>query len=166
MADGFGFGRMTLSGAAEIEKLLAQIPQEVESRRVVKNALRGGARVIRKYARANLKAIGAWDTGTLARTMTIYEKRRGVRGSATVALRASGKVYLVVRKGHKKPTAARPSKYAHLVEYGTEHSRPEPFMRPAVDGHNKEAVAAILESAARGIVREAAKLGLKTDLGI
>ena len=27
----------------------------------------------------------------------------------------------------------RPSRYAHLVEFGTSHSRAEPFMRPAVE---------------------------------
>lgn len=38
-------------------------------------------------------------------------------------------------RGEKKgqPIVRRPSKYAHLVERGTRHSKPKPYLKPALD---------------------------------
>jgi HK97 gp10 family phage protein len=158
-------GKMRLIGVEAVEEMLSRLP-EANAKKVVQTSLRAGASVIRKQAKANLTANGSVDTGALRNTLTIYKKAEvGKFGSMTVALRASGKLYMVVRGGDGKPTRARPSKYAHFVEYGTEHSRAEPFFRPAVETKRDEAVQAIIEGAAKGLVREATKLGAKARLG-
>ena len=156
--------KMQIVGAENISALLTSL-EAVPARRVARNALNAGARIIRKQAKANLSANGAIDTGLLQSTLSISKKGSNA-AKTVVTLRASGKLYMVQRKdkktGHiRKPARARPAKYAHFIEYGTEHSKAEPFLRPAVDSKNQEAIAAIIDSAAKGIVREANKIGLK-----
>ena len=155
---GFGFGKMQLQGMSEVEAMLRELPV-ANAKRVVKTALRAGARVVKQTAHDILYANGSVDTGLLANTLTITEKKGDQRGSATVTLRASGKLKMVTRKGQSHPTKARPSKYAHLIEFGTEHSKAEPFLRPAVARSARASIEKIQESSARGISREAIRLG-------
>lgn len=163
-------GKMRLIGVEEVEAMLKRLP-EVNAKKVVETSLRAGAVVVRRQAKANLTANRSVDTGALRNTLTIRRKTEVPKfGVMTVTLRASGKLYTVVRGGSSRATKARPSKYAHLVEFGHQnrdgsHTPAEPFMRPAVETKKNEAVKAIIDGAAKGLVREATKLGAKAKLG-
>jgi hypothetical protein len=58
--------------------------------------------------------------------------------------------------GFKKPASRR----AHLIEYGTSRHGAQPFMRPAMDGKAAEALVAMAEAMATGILREEWKQAL------
>lgn len=147
--------------AKELEALLKQIPENV-SKKVVTTALRSGAAVIAKQARANIRANPSIDSGLLLKNITARTRRRRkggkAYGSAMVSVGPARKAAQVVRKGKSKPVKASPSRYAHLVEFGTENMPAEPFMRPALETAGPEAIARIMEMMARGIEREARKL--------
>lgn len=155
---------MKLQGVDFVQNMLAQLAP-IPAKRVARNALNAAARIIRDQTKANLNAHGTVDTGLLRDTLVIYQK--GANASkVVVTLRASGKLYTVQRKDKRtgkiaKPTRARPSKYFHLVEYGTEHSRAEPSLRPAIEQKKGEAIQAIIDGAAKSLIREANRLGAK-----
>lgn len=148
---------MKLIGAKEIEALLKQMPERI-AKKVTVGALRAGAGVIARQARANVRANPSIDSGLLARNITSRARKRSKKGAAVVSVGIARKAAQVVRKGRTKATKASPSRYAHLVEFGTEHSRAEPFLRPALDEKGSEAIARIGEAMGKGIAREARKL--------
>lgn len=97
----------------------------------------------------------------------------------TGELKASIKVGTVLssnqRRQHEKQgdvevfAGAGPLPQAHLVEFGTAHSAPEPFMRPAWDGGKMRALQSIksdlaeeIEKARQRLARKAARLSAKT----
>ncbi len=146
-----------LVGAEAIEDLLKQLPPNV-ARNVTNQSLRAGAGVIANAARANIRANGSIDSGLLLKRIAVETQRRPNQGQAEVIVGVKGGTAIVVRKGKTKPMRATPRRYAHLVEFGTEHSAAEPFMRPAVDGSGSKALAKVVEAAASGLARVTAKL--------
>lgn len=155
---------MTLLGTINtggLEEALRKLPGKVETDRVVDQALKEGAKIVRTQAQANLRAHGSVDTGLLVNTMQIRRKPDELPGLVEVTLKPSSKLSMVVRQGKSRPTRARPSKYAHFVEFGTEHSLARPFMRPAVATKKGEAQRKIAEAVHEGVARAARKLGLK-----
>lgn len=147
-------------GLADLTARLRQIPNELEQEKVLAKALRDGAKVVRQQAEANLVASGAVDTGLLAHTMQIVQPKQDLPGHVEVVLKPSSKLSMVVRKGKTKPTRARPSKYAHFIEYGTEHSAAKPFLRPAADAKGGEAGEVIAAEVEKGVAAAARKVGL------
>lgn len=150
----------TIAGLDKVEAALLQLPSRVEREQVVVNALKAGADVVRRQAQANIRANGSVDTGLLVGGLRIVKLADQQPGQTVVSLRSSAKLSMVVRKGKHKPSRARPSKYAHFVEYGTEHSAARPYMRPAVDEKGAQAVETIRDTALEGIAAQAQKLGL------
>ena len=144
-------------GAKEIEDLLKRLPERV-AKNVTVGGLRAGAAIIARQARRNVRASPSIDTQRLVRSITSRTIKRPKRGQAVVAVGVSRRLTMEVRKGRKKPMRVRPSKYAHLVEFGTEHSPAEPFLRPALDEKGEEAIAKIGQVMGKGIAREARKL--------
>ncbi len=120
-------------GAREMDSLLAELGPRV-AKRVAGNAMRAGARVIRREARRRVRV----RTGALKRSIVVRAGREP--GTAVV--------------GFLRPTSRR----AHLVEFGTRHSPARPFMRPAIDETANEVIEKIGERMFAGIEREAEKL--------
>lgn len=143
--------------AKELEALLRKLPENV-SKKVVTAGLRSGAAVIAKDARQNLRNSPSIDSELLAKSITSRARKRSNKGARVVSVGASRATSQVVRKGRSKATKATPSRYAHLVEFGTEHMSAEPFLRPALDNKGSEAISKIMEMIARGVEREARKL--------
>lgn len=142
---------MKIEGARELEALLNKLPERL-ARNVTQAGLRAGGRVIAKQAKANLRADGAIDTG-------LTEEKIGVRarkGKAQVAVRAGAQ--MKTRKGKSKPELVRPSRYAHLIEFGSRTQPARAFMRPAVDEAAPEAIRKIGEVMSKGVDREARAL--------
>jgi len=92
---------------------------------------RPAVREAAKLLRSEMKALAPKDTGTLKRSIKtkVITFKRLVGVMAIVG--SENKRQSVVRDG--KMMVANPAKYAHLVEFGTEHSVGKPFMRPAFD---------------------------------
>lgn len=148
---------MKLVGAKDIEALLKRLPERV-AKNVTTGALRSGAAVIARQARANVRNNPSVDSGMLVRNITSRARKNSKQGSAVVSVGIARKTAMVIRKGRKKTTKASPARYAHLVEFGTEHSPAEPFLRSALDQKGEEAILRIGEALGKGVAREAGKL--------
>jgi HK97 gp10 family phage protein len=148
---------MHLEGADQVEALLKRLPSAV-SKRVTTASLRSGATVIAKAARAKIRANPSIDSGLLVKKIVSRTVRRPSKGQAQVTVGVAGGASMRIMKGHHKPRKKIASRYAHLVEFGTEHSPAEPFMRPAVDSQGSAAVAKVVETAGKLLARETAKL--------
>lgn len=126
-----------LEGAKELEKVLSQLPAKMQ-KTAVTNALRAGARLIAN----DMKARVAVDKGDLRDAIA-------VRAAPKRSQRRK-----LVQIGIKKPVSRR----AHLTEFGTVHSKAQPFMRPAVDTRGREAIKVIGRKLGKEIERLAKRL--------
>ena len=129
MAEGF-----KITGAAEAERALRALPGQMGVR-VQKTALRAGARAIQKFAKRRVRV----KTGELKKSIRVGTKR-GREAVVTV--------------GPKWPQGA----HGHLVEFGTVHSAPHPFLRPAFEEGKEPAVAAYAKELGRASDRAVNKL--------
>jgi HK97 gp10 family phage protein len=150
-------GTVNTSG---FEAALRQLPNKLTTDKVVEKALKVGADVVRQQAKANLYSFGAVDTGLLANTMSISRRTDQVGGLIEVVLKPSGKKSRVTRKDGSA-TVARPSKYAHLVENGTERVPARPFMRNAFETKQAEAGLVIRRQIEAGVAGSLKSLGFK-----
>ena len=143
-------------GGKELQDMLNTLPAKIE-RNIMRSALRAGAAVIRDAARAN-----------------INDRSGGLSKSVRVSTRARrGEVTATVKAGNKEAF------YAHMVEFGTlahdipaakgsalnvagqprasvEHpgAAPHPFMRPAVDEKQAEAIRAVGEQVRKRLTKQ------------
>ena len=132
-----------ITGVEAVNKALEQLPQKLRDR-VVKNAMAAGARVIRNEAR-RLVPIGPGPTHlrdmiVVSRTVQRGGKRRSVKGGVVLGIRDEGRYY------------------AHLIEFGTSRSVPQPFMRPALDNKSRQALDVIGSKLGKEIEKQARKL--------
>lgn len=148
-----------VSGLVELDKLLKELPAKIEGR-IMRGAMRAGAKVFADRAKQMVPV----KSGQLRDSIKVSTRSRRGRVSATV--RAGGKTAF----------------YAHMVEFGTarhfikprkrkslffagiarevvDHpgSAPKPFMRPALDGGQVEAVNAAADYIRKRLAKEAAK---------
>lgn len=130
-------GLVKITGAKEIEKILKLIPHRIQER-VILNSVKAGARVVRDEAKRRVPV----RTGVLRDSIVVrkgfYQPRHGALAIV----------------GVKWPA----SPLAHLIEFGTAHSRPQPYMGPAADAVWLEAIDAAGKNIGRGVEREALKL--------
>jgi HK97 gp10 family phage protein len=153
----------TLSGSDSLEAMLRQLPGVVQQDKVLAQGLKAGGKVIRAVAAANLRANGDVETGLLADTMIVAQRSTDIAGLIEVSVRPSSKLSMVIRPSRwgKDPIRARPSKYAHFIEMGTERQAAHPFMRPAFDTKKGEAAQAVENTVRTGIAQAMGKVGLK-----
>jgi len=136
-----------LTGVDGVLDTLRQLPPEVVSKRggPVKTALRKGANVIAKQARANLDVVTSNATSTGKRESTGFLKKQVIASRGKV-FGIKGERYLVrVRKrayqrAGKKVTA---QKTGALLEYGSSKQPAEPWLRPAFQARAREAISTI-----------------------
>lgn len=129
-----------LKGAKELEKLLNLLPDTV-AKKVTVLALKAGGRVLVKGMKQRVPV----RTGALRDSITVSSASKVTKNKSLAAV------------GFKKPV----SRIAHLVEFGTEHSKAEPFIRPTIEQDGTTAIKAIGENMGKGIEREARKLAGK-----
>ena len=148
-----------VSGLSELDKLLKELPARIEGN-IMRGAMRAGAKVFADRAK-----------------QMVPVKSGQLRDSIKVSTRSKrGRVSATVRAGGKKAF------YAHMVEFGTarhfikprkrkslffagiarevvDHpgASPKPFMRPALDGGQVEAVNAAADYIRKRLAKEAAK---------
>lgn len=136
----------TIKGGKEMEALLKDLGPKIASR-LGDKALMAAARVIVKEAKRRVPV----KTGQLKKSISAVRSSRN---------RAADE--RLVQIGFKPPVSAR----AHFTEFGTAHSRPEPFIRPALDSQAEEALRAMVEALATGIEREEYKQALASGVDI
>ena len=116
---------MNLTGLDDVHKALGKFGMRTERNLVIKG-LRAGGSVINRYARKNA------PVGSKSKLKKSFMTKAG-------RFRPGREVVLQVGTKAGKKFAF----YAHLVEFGTAHSRPRPFFRPAFDEHGPEILEAI-----------------------
>ena len=124
-----------LVGVRDLSRALDRLPIELQ-RSAERAVLRAGAKPILKAAKS--KVVKA--SGLLKKSLGTNVKKLKGETTARVGPRKgySGKV----KRGNRE-VFQNPSKYSHLVEYGTSHSAAKPFIRPAVDSTQGEVVGAM-----------------------
>ena len=155
------FERMQVKGAAELVKLLNQLPARV-AKNGLRNAVYAGARVVRDEAKSRApKAAEVMPNqpppGTLRRSVImkhIPELSSLTRQTFFVTVR-HGKKY---RFQGKKKNLSQDAWYWRFIEFGTIKMAARPFLRPALEVKRQEAVDAITTRLASRIEAEAKKL--------
>jgi HK97 gp10 family phage protein len=108
------------------------------------------ARVVKKRAQRNIQSSPSLRTGVLLKSVIIKRLPKGEREQLTAA-------HIVTVRGrgkrNRKGVFTRGAPYAHMVEFGTIHMPAEPFLRPALENGQREAVEAMKRSLERGIAR-------------
>lgn len=165
-------GDIAITGLAELNKLLQDLPAKIEAN-ILRGALRAGTNVIRDEARRRCPV-----ALPNIKNMTTYGAYRGaLRDSIRVGVRIkNGTVTATVKAGNKI------AYYAHMVEYGTRaHEQfpsgtkslfiggmfkmhmhhpgaaAKPFMRPAFDTQAQTAIQAAADYMAERIPKELEK---------
>lgn len=117
---------LRVRGSAELRRTLERL-RGAERRQAQQDGLEAGARIVETYA----KLAAPVDTGTLRNSIMLDEvtPERAILGPHV--------------------------DYAEHVEFGTSRMAAQPYLRPAVDEHEREIVDAI-EAAVRGFVESVA----------
>jgi HK97 gp10 family phage protein len=148
-----------VSGLSELDKLLKELPAKVE-RNILRGAMRAGAKVFEGRA----KQLVPVRSGQLRDSIKVSTRSKRGRVSATV--RAGGKkafyahmVEFGTARHFIKPRKRKSLFFAGLAREVVDHpgSAPRPFMRPALDGGQAEAVNAAADYIRKRLAKEAAK---------
>lgn len=126
-------------------------------RQVIRSAMAAGAHVIRKKAREKVVI----RTGLMKKAIKV-RVTRGDNARIFVDPRVVVETDKVDKNGKTKKI--RPSKYAHLVEFGTSKATPHPFLRPALEEGRSAAFSSAAAAAAKKFDILAAKM--KTEVKI
>lgn len=162
---------VSVTGLAELETALAQLPKAT-ARNVLKRTLNKAAEPIADEARRIVK-IG--KTGNLRRSIAVSSKIKNKTGNAeySAAMRAGlGKAAAAsaLRQARREAKGTGsfaevfvgPARgkgvigYAHIVEFGSNDTAPQPYMRPAWDAKKREALE-IIKGELRGQIILAAR---------
>jgi HK97 gp10 family phage protein len=133
---------VTIRGLEELKRELARLSDAAQGR-LTRNALMAGARIAAKAARENAPVA----TGALKKSIKARWGAPDKRSSVKTAL------------------VNTPVFYGALVEFGTVHVAPKPYMRPAVDENQGAMVAKMAENISKGIERELLKRQIAEDQG-
>lgn len=127
-----------VSGLKELNKTLEQLPDKLQDR-AVKNAMAAGARKIRDEAKRLVPVDDAVLRDGIVVSRKVKKSRTG-KGNVVVGIRGDGRFY------------------AHIIEFGRSNAAPQPFMRPALDNANDEALKAIGPKLGKEVEKQARKL--------
>jgi HK97 gp10 family phage protein len=142
---------LKVTGLDGVLDMLRKLPPEVVSKRggPVKAALRKGALVIHKQAKANLlisthtpgKTGKNWTTGLLAENLVVTRGKQPIGGKGERYLvRVRRKVYPNKSGRSHGQLATTTWQAARLLEYGSSQQAAEPWLRPAAAAKAQEAV--------------------------
>lgn len=161
---------VSVSGMAQLEQALAQLPKAT-ARNVLKRTLNKAAEPIADEARR----LAPIKTGNLRRSIAVSSKIKNKTGNAeySAAMRAGlGKAAAAsaLRQARREAKGTGsfaevyvgPARgkgvigYAHIVEFGSNDTAPQPYMRPAWDAKKREALE-IIKGELRGQIILAAR---------
>lgn len=136
-------------GLKELDQAINKLPKELQ-RKAYRSVLSSGARVIAKNAKRHINI----DSGNLMESIGI---RVNAKRDTPVAVIGSMRSAKVTVNGKVKSAV----NYSKNVEYGTAHTSAQPFMRPAVDGSEREMLAKMSKGLNRFMDRAVKKLKTK-----
>lgn len=166
-------------GLPDLLSTLKALPPEVVSAKggPIRSALRKAASVIQKEAQANVDRIAVEpetneSTGALKKSITIKRRRPKFKGEKmTIGISKVKAAYANTRTNRRKGLVGQsyeqlpPTYYAWFLEFGTEKMKAHPFLRPAWESKQQEALATFFDSFAKGIdaaVKRAKRKGIMT----
>jgi HK97 gp10 family phage protein len=121
----------TLTGAEAVQRRLRTFAPKLQ-RKALRAAARSAMKIVQQAARANAKRIDDPDTGN-----QIWREIKIQAGK----MREPGVIMRVgVAGGAVSAKSKTPPWYWRLIELGTEHTRAQPFLRPALE-NNVQSVA-------------------------
>lgn len=137
-----------ITGAEEVKKVMRNMPK-ASQRKIYRQALRDGARLVQASARNNLQNVSSSFTGLSkkAGTIRIYSLKN-FKGAFRVAVMVKrGLVNAEVKDKSGEPV--RVGMYLAVLEYGSQklNRRPRPWIRPAINENRSQAVSLV----ARGV---------------
>ena len=139
-------------GDVALQRALLEMEQS-SANRVMKPALREGAKIVRTKAKQNVEPHKR--SGLLRKAISF---RVGVSRKTREAY---GRIYVKNKRSEWGGKTVNPAKYAHLVEFGTSHSRAFPFMRTALAQTRGPVGAAITREADVALAKLAGNLRRK-----
>ena len=164
---------VSVSGFAELEQALANLPKAT-ARNVLKRTLNKAAEPIADEARR----LAPVKTGNLRNSIAVSSRIKNKTGNAeySAAMRAGlGKAAAAsaLRQARREAKGTGsfaevyvgPARgkgvigYAHIVEFGSNDTAPQPYMRPAWDSKQREALSIIRSELASQIMLAARRVG-------
>ena len=140
-----------LFGDRALQKAFIELGN-VSAVRAMRPAMGKALQPVKKQAKANIS--GNKRSGALARSVAVkVAKRRNAKQWAKVYVRSNPQQW----NGMK----INPAKYAHLVEFGTRHSRPFPFMRAAMASRRSDVNAILVKEGWANLVKESVRVARK-----
>jgi HK97 gp10 family phage protein len=141
--------RTTFAGFKELGESFRALAKDVQTRggRAATNA---AAQIVKDAAIVNITTSPSIETGSLREAVIVKripDAQSDVTSEHIVTVRGRGKPEN--RKGQRIALAP----HAHFVEFGTVHMPAEPFLRPALEHHTREATNAMAESLRRSVAR-------------
>ena len=144
---------MKIQGTKELNRAITRLAPELQ-RAAESAVLRAGAKPIATAAKAKAPVGRGKHRGLLKKSIGANVKKVRGETSARIGARTGWKVEVgektvttgvLFKKRKKKKVYKDPSKYSHLVEFGTSHSAAQPFIRPAVESTQSQVVGAMAE---------------------
>lgn len=151
-----------MEGMDNLNAVLRELPEAMRSR-----ILAEGVKMAAKPMVAAAKNFAPVRSGALRKSITSVVRQRKSKGTAVAVVGPSTEYFRngkKLKKGESHDDADRPSKYAHLVEFGHANAKGKgrtpayPFMRPAVIATKQLVVSALIAGISTGMVREARRL--------
>lgn len=145
-------------GVDELNAKFRQLPTRL-GMNAMRRALRKGANVVRDAARANAKRID--DPNTPA---DISKNIAVSAGGKRREQRAGGPMMRVGVRGGARPRSGDSglsggnTTHWRFIEFGTERSAAQPFMRPAAESNVQAVVSAVIQDMPKQMQRELAKM--------
>jgi len=148
-----------VSGLSELDRLLKELPAKIEGN-IMRGAVRAGAKVMETRA----KELVPVDDGDLRDSIKVSTKSK--RGQVSATVRAGGKkafyahmVEFGTARHFIKPKKRKSLFFAGIAREVVDHpgTSPKPFMRPALDNSQREAVDAAAAYIRARLAKEAAK---------
>lgn len=151
MAKG-GKVEFSLVGMKEISDKLRALKQEVRPK-IAQGAMKNAAMLLKKYAQEGALRVDDPATGRMIRDNVKYQF------AARIYKKSGDIVYRVgvntkrgrIPKGNPDEGPRGNTPHWHLVEYGTELARAQPYMRPALENNVSELINVIATETERAI---------------
>ena len=145
---------MKIKGLRQLERAMRKLPGKVAVK-VARGATLSGANIIKKEAklRAPIRTVGTYKKRGSGKNVSYISWPGNLSESIIARQNKKGSGFIQYGVGTNDKGF-----YGHMVEFGTEHSAPHPFMRPAFDAKKQDAVKKIEQRLWAGLKRENMKL--------
>ena len=139
-----------IPGVEELNSALNLLPEDL-AKKVVRNAVAAGARVIRDAARDLAPYDPSRTSGVHLRDGIVVKRKKNTNDIMIIGTQTRG---------------SKAVPHAHLLEFGTVKMSAKPFLAPAAAMTQQKAIGKMFNVMANGILRESKKLaGIKPKRG-